>query len=421
MAITAVIPALGCLLGSMTLAATQPSSPPLVDRAQVEAAGLTIYWQGTVSLQPSERVGRLARLDENVYLITDQGRVIVLDAATGVARWSAKLASPGVRIEGPTHGPDDVYFVTVLGVQAMDRRTGEVRMKWRESFTPTGPVASDGRRIYGGNANRRVVAVRPNDKQLIWQFMTDGLVVSAPVLLGPSLFVVSESGVIYGADKDDKMQLWPPVQVGPVRAAPAARENRLFVASVDHSLYCIDLVTGQQAWRLRTPAALHAAPKAAGAGVYQPIAQYGLFCIDAQTGKTRWTQADGADLLAEHAETVWLISPRMCLLGCDKASGQTRREIPTAADLYVSNPDDDAIFLATTGATVVCIRPAGAGFLRYRTVLEAQYGATSQPAGQELLPAPAPAPAPDYLRASDALPPIGGNGGGTAATQPAGE
>ena len=118
MAIQAICLVVGCAMQ----AKPAPMAVPLVSRPQVEAAGLTIYWDRNITLLKNEQVLRISRLDENVYVITNQGRAIALDAVTGVLRWTVKIADPNIRIEGPTHGPDGAYFATVLSIQVVDAR-----------------------------------------------------------------------------------------------------------------------------------------------------------------------------------------------------------------------------------------------------------------------------------------------------------
>lgn len=411
----AVIQAVSMVFGGIFLAA-KPAVPPLplVSRPQVEAAGLTVYWDRGVVLQKDEQVELIKRLDENLYVITTCGRVITLDSATGVQRWTVTIADPNIRILGPTHSPDMVFFVTILGIQGLDRQTGESRIRWKGDFTPTGPVASDGQMLFGGDADSRVTAIRLRHMDIIWEFGTEGLVTSTPILLGPNVFVVSEGGRIYGAAKKDKTRLWPEQQVPPVKAAPAAYGSNLYVPTLHQSLYCFDLVNGHLRWQTRLPAPLYLPPQATSHGVYQPIAQFGVFSIDPADGHVRWTLAEGVDLLAEHEDLVWMMSTRCSLVGCDRKDGQVRKEVPCGAQLWASNDVDDAIFVASAAGQLACIRPAGAGFLRYKTMMEsaARMG-TSQPATapatQDSSRAAKARPARDYLRGGEEIPPVAGS------------
>lgn len=417
----AAIQAVNWLLGSILLGAHAAPVPlPLVNRPQVEAAGLTIYWDRSVVLLAGEHISRITRLDENLYAITDQGRVITLDAATGVQRWVAKIAAPNIRIEGPTHGPAMVLFATALGLQGLDRATGESRLKWKGDFVPTSGISSDGQMIFGGDGDSRVTALQLQDMQIAWEFMTDGLVRSTPILLGPNVFAVSDGGRIYAATKKDKTQVWPIQNVGRISAAPSIYGGNLYVVTLHQSLYCFDLVSGQQRWQSRMPAPLTTSPRATSHAVYQPMAQAGLFCLDPANGSTRWSLPEGTDLAAEIGNLAWLMSGRSCLIGCDRKDGRIRHEIACHADMWVPNDTDDAIFLGNSTGQLMCIRPAGAGFLRYRTVMEttARVG-TSQPASPPAAQEPArkAPPAADYLRDDGAIPPVAGSSR-TPAPQP---
>jgi hypothetical protein len=438
MAITAVFQTVSWLVGAAILAAAHPAAAPdpaqavtpvtspaatpmppdtgLVGRDQVEAAGLTLYWQRGVDLNRGERLARISRIEENLYLITDQDRVLTLDAGTGVFRWMAALAEPGIRLLGPSHGPDLVYFASVLGIQAFDRVNGERQLRYKGAFGPSSPVASDGRDLVFGTSDGRVVNLNLRDMQVNWQFATDGLVTAKPLLLGSNLFVVSAGGRVYAATMKDKTEIWTARTTGPVQAAPAVYGSHLYVPSLDQSLWCFDLVTGRTVWRTRMPTPLFDEPKATAGHLYLPVTEHGLYAFDPDNGGIDWHREDAAGFLAEAGRLVWLISARASLLGCDNATGQIRHELPTSADLWFSNEDDDAIWLARYDGQVVCLRPAGAGFLRYRTARQAASRTTppstnpaSQPAESGFVPTPPPKPPVDYLRASEAIPPVAGH------------
>lgn len=420
----AAIQAVVWLLGSMTLAAKPVPAPlPLVDRPAVSAAGLTIYWDRSVTLQKDEQTDRMTRLGANLYVLTNKGRVITVDAATGVQRWTRTLADPGIRIAGPSDGPGKVYFTTIEGIQSYDPATGKSYGNWRGKFAATTPVAADGEMLYTGNADSRVAAVRLKDMETLWQFMTDGLVTSAPILVGSNLFAVSEGGKIYAAEKKDKDQLWPIQDLNsPVKAAPAVYGQSLFVGTAHQSLFCYDLATGQRRWQARLPGPLYIQPKVTSRALYQPIEAFGVFCIDPANGHVRWTAAEGEDLLAEQGDIVWLMSNQAAMIGVDPKDGHIRREVPCMAEMWVSNQTDDAIFLGSGRGQLMCVRPRGAGFLQYRTMLESAAGLTTQPADGAASLEPVPPSASrqpvDRLQGSGATPPISGSTSKAPADQP---
>jgi outer membrane protein assembly factor BamB len=432
MAITAALQTVGWLLGSAVLAAGQAAaSPPaetpvlapaapaaatLVNRSQAETAGLAVYWQRSIPLEKGERLARIQRIEENLYLVTQQNRVLTLDAATGVFRWSKTLAQEGIRVLGPTHGTDLVYFASVLSIQGLDRVNGDQRLDWRSPIAPSSPITSDGRELYFGTIDGRVVSVRQRDVLSSWQFGTDGLVTAEPVLQGPNLYVVSQMGQVLAAVQRNKTRIWQTKTSGPVQGAPAVGGGHLYVASMDQSLWCFDLETGRTIWRTRMSYPLPNGPHATAKHLYLPVTEHGLFSIDPDDGKIVWHHEDATAYLAETNDLVWLASLRSSLLGCDKISGEVRREIAMSASLYFSNAEDDAIWMASEDGQVICLRPQGAGFLRYRKAYEAigrstppTTQPTSRPAGEELVPTPPPKPPVDYLRRNEAIPPVGGN------------
>ncbi len=427
MAIKATFRIIGWILGGAALTTTAMAAPdaaPLIDRAQVDQAGLNLYWQRSLPLQEDETLLRMNRLEENLYLLTTQGRVITLDAATGVYRWAAVVGGPKIRVFGPTHGPDLVYFATVQGTQARDRVNGDLIMRWDKDYTPSGPSATDGQMLYNGTIMSRLIALRLKDMQILWEVGVKGLVTSAPILIGPNLYFVDQSGHIYAANKEDKTRLWEAQTTGPVAAAPAVHGDRMFVASMDQSLWCFELATGRTLWRRRMPTPLPDAPRATDSSVYLPVLNRGVSSIDPRTGDVNWYRPEVVDLLAELDGQVWLLGERGNLIGCDKTDGRIRREIPCQADLHVANDVDDAIWVATTRGRVVCIRPKNAGFLRYQSAQRARARqtpvnsqSTAESSEQAATPDPAPRSPVDYLRSPEGVLPIGGNRAGAESSE----
>jgi len=405
------VKAAGWLICCAALFGAKPA-PTVValDPAGLKAADLTLYWQSTTPLEPHERLRRMVRLDENLYLLTDQGAVIALDAATGMLRWSAQLASRDIRIHGPTHGPKLVYFTTTSGVHGLDRATGELKLRWKGPFAPSGPAVSDGQTLYVGGTNGRMYAVRLSDLAVLWQFMTDGMVSARPAVVGSALFTASQDGVVYACQKADKQRLWVSDPLGPILADLAASGDCLYVAGTRQSLDCYDPAKGRLRWRVRMPGPLYAAPRIIGPRLYQHVDQHGLWCLDRQTGKVLWRRGDALDVLAEHKDLVWLRTNHGSLQGVDKATGKVQKEIVCGARLWAANEVDDAIYVATVQGKVFCLRPWEVGYLRYEQVARAGIRATGPGAVEKPVAAPSARPEEDHLKASEGIPPIGGTG-----------
>lgn len=53
---------------------------------------LQYYWTESVDLAVGESLRRMWRLDEKLYLLTSNNRLVALDAATGAFAWSCQVA-----------------------------------------------------------------------------------------------------------------------------------------------------------------------------------------------------------------------------------------------------------------------------------------------------------------------------------------
>jgi len=410
MAVGAVLKAGWLVLCGVIGLGAKPPAPPPVDCIGVKEAGLTVYWRAKAMLEDGERLVRIAKVRDCLYLITDRGVAMCYDALSGVMEWSTALVGPGIMLYGPARGPKLAYFSSVFGIQGVDGRTGEVVWHCSGPLTPAGEVVSDGEAVFGGALNGRVFKITLSDCLVDWEFLTDGIVSGRPVLVGKALVVGTQAGKIYACTKADKVKLWQAQTTGPILAGLVTDGKCVFVASADRSLYCFDVATGQMRWKCRMPGPLYREPVLVGQRLYQYSDRQGVWCVDARTGKELWHVPEAVGFLAEHKKLVWLRGKGV-LLGVSKADGTVRQKVVCGARLWTANPSGDAIFVATETGQLFCLRPAEVGFLSYRVVQRRMRRGVRRAAPTAVPPLPVERPAArDYLKASESVPPIGGSG-----------
>ena len=95
-----------CLSAIGGCAVPPPQRLQWVATGNLEKVGLQVFWEATSSdldLRGGEDLQWVRRLDETVYVLTTGNRLIALDAATGVFRWTVRVAREGERVYPPRH------------------------------------------------------------------------------------------------------------------------------------------------------------------------------------------------------------------------------------------------------------------------------------------------------------------------------
>lgn len=148
----------------------------------------------------------------NTLLVGLAGRLVGLDPINGQTRWSATIASPrGVNdVERLVDLIDGVGRRNALvcarafqaAVGCVDAEQGLVR--WRQTSVGAVGLHSDAEKLYGAEADGRVIAWKITDGQVAWS--SDALryhQLSAPLVLGRSVVVGDETGRLHFLSRED--------------------------------------------------------------------------------------------------------------------------------------------------------------------------------------------------------------------------
>lgn len=148
----------------------------------------------------------------NTLLVGLAGRLVGLDPNNGQTRWSATIASPrGINeVERLVDLIDGVGRRNALvcarafqaAVGCVDAEQGRVR--WRQTSVGVVGLHNDAEKLYGAEADGRVIAWKITDGQVAWS--SDALrhhQLSAPLVLGRSVVVGDETGRLHFLSRED--------------------------------------------------------------------------------------------------------------------------------------------------------------------------------------------------------------------------
>lgn len=183
-----------------------------------------------------------------VYIGADDGKVYALDEKTGHGKWATPAADSPI-IGSPATDGTNLYFLTQSGkLVAYDLATGQ-NLKWvfnaaAKAFN--GPVLANDGTLYFGTSADGLFAVK--DGKQVWQFKGDGVFEAQPALTSDNttLYATTLNGTVYSFNSSSGAVNWTN-HLTPgysIYTTPAIWDSQLFVGSDNGSEYALDAATG---------------------------------------------------------------------------------------------------------------------------------------------------------------------------------
>ena len=381
----------GCV--TMILSGCGGGRPQVVHPDVLAKAALQYYWRLDLELRKGESLTRLDRVDENLYCLTSEPRLIAIDASRGLMKWSFDVRSFGKVVFTPTHADgleiarkvpgikeilspgispkvkafDAVLVNTLSYVLVLDRQSGEMYRSIPFDFAASTSGTSDGMHFYAGSTKGWYYAILLNEAIKDW-WRSGRDMITVPVKYHAGrIYVADDSGMIYASDVADRGEkVWTRQLNGPVTAEFHVDERGCFVPCDDHRLYALDLDTGRGLWDrpflcqgpLRDPV------QVAENTIFQFARRDRFYAINLADGRARWSIPEGREVLAVIDGEVFVLTSSNSLLLINEILGTVKTSLPmTGWNLFVRNTSIPVIYVASGDGRVGCIRELSAGRL----------------------------------------------------------
>ena len=213
----------------------------------VSGAGPRVTW--LVEL-PDPLVGTPVFEAGVLYVPTEGGELVPIDAETGIAREAIAVGTERFWSR-PALGGSAIY------VGGLDRRVRAVGREGNEQWVRdlegavAGDLLLDGEMLYAGALNRTMYAldvVAGGAER--WSFRGDGWFWARPLIDGDTLYASTTNGSVYALDSRDGDELWSFREVdSEIRARPVLAGGVLVVALREGVLFGLDPATGVRLWQ----------------------------------------------------------------------------------------------------------------------------------------------------------------------------
>ncbi len=360
------------------------TDPDVLARAELE-----YYWRLPIDLDPDEKVLRCSLVEENLYLLTSNARLVALDAASGEFQWSYVVPEApsdvfhlvhangvtfprrkaGVREMLMDRRPmakepyDVVLFNSVKRVYALDRATGRPVRDIKVEFAANTGGACDGGFYYTGSVLGVYYAIRLFEGVSLWWAGTGDMLIAPPEVWGGNLYVAGRDNIfrcVRSGKRPDPT--WSQTMEQGVVAPFHVDSRGCFVPCVDNRLYAWDPTTGQKLWDpFIANGELHRGVQVGQATIFQYAQGDALHAIKLLDGSKRWSLPVGRDVLAVIAGKVYLLDAEGALRVVDEITGEQRLAIPlTGWRFHARNVNAPGVWVAGADGHVACIRPTDA-------------------------------------------------------------
>lgn len=249
--------------------------------------------EGEASME--EEGGRL-------YLASSPGRVMAVEAASGIVAWSLNL---GVRVTTPPTAHAGVLYVGAANhvLYALDSASGA--LLWH--FTAQGeilarPVVSDGMVLVTADNDsvydlqHRVYALDARNGALLWVHDSESWTPSAPAAGKHAIYLGGYGREVYALDRATGRELWSFKASNIVFASPFLAAGKVIFASIDGRVYALDENSGALSWSLKLPGFVWLAPAGDGALFLACSRGDTLTAVSVEEGRELWSFR-GHDLL----------------------------------------------------------------------------------------------------------------------------
>jgi len=200
-----------------------------------------------------------------VYLQSDDGFVYALGAADGAVRWRTRVAEgPVVRLpfdnpksrydryaSGVTLSGGRLYLGTNEGkLVALDAATGAKAWEFTAGDAVLAAPAVEAGRVYFGSFDSHAYALEAADGRLVWKRDTRKPVVSTPAVDRGIVVIGSRSYDLLGLDAATGEPRWTRyVWFSWIESSPTVRDGVAYVGSSDAALVlAVDTRTGRDVW-----------------------------------------------------------------------------------------------------------------------------------------------------------------------------
>ncbi len=267
---------------------------PVVSQSQCLEAGIQERWQIPLgfSRRHPDAVAAIWPEGKAVYVATQRGFLISINARAGTINWDAKPARLAQTMSRPMHYAKGQIMILANGyAKILSVADGRVLKSMNLRKAPGGrPILFNGRLLLGASYGGFYGLSSSFPDTIRWaQYSRNDSFVSDPVLAkNGSVTFAGTRGEVWNKDATDGTGTWKRI-LGSGVTAPLSTNNKLvFVPCHNDNLYAFRVANGRCPWILHLPGQLNSQAVPVGKLVLIISSSTGLYGISVATGLKVW-------------------------------------------------------------------------------------------------------------------------------------
>ena len=331
----------------------------LVSRQLAEKNRLKILWQYNLPIKNNEKLDRLVALGDRLYALSSRNFLASLNRDTGAVQFSTFLAPSGIPIGEIQLYGDQLTCIIGNELVQINPEFGTKQSGYRFGYEMVSPVARNRSNLYIAGADRRVHALRANDRVQVFEAAAEnGSAITAVIADDNSVVFATVDANVVCITAAGPRKLWQFNAAAPIAADLVTDGQSFFLASKDTNIYRINAASGDLLWKYQTEAILEESPQVGKTTVYQHIPNTGLTAIDKETGKFLWQVKGGLGLLAESGDKAYVLTGTGVLVVMDNNKAKQVTTVDFGGTLkYAANPADSKLYIADQSGRLACLQP----------------------------------------------------------------
>lgn len=317
---------------------------------------------------------------DSVFIGSCAGTFYSLHKNTGQPQWSYDIRKDGKQQSfhgNPLIAGDLILVGTDRGcapdsighVYAFDRRTGEVKWKYKSTSVPT-DIVQVGSNIYFGSFQDRWSAAKLQTGEVTWNFSTgvpnpDCDPIKSPVTDESSVYIIGLDGVIYSLDAASGRLVWKRKLAAAPSTSLAIKDKSLFVGTTDNRVHRLNSQTGESEADVAVDAQPVGRPALTGDSLFFFLedrterAGY-IVSLTPDLAKVRWTQRSAPDWASERPHvTRGLVIAGNCrgeLAAFQVSDGAAKWKVNLKGCIRSVGDSGDTLFAGVQEGTVYALR-----------------------------------------------------------------
>jgi outer membrane protein assembly factor BamB len=234
-----------------------------------------------------------------LYVGTNRGRFLALDAETGKVAWKKEFGR--CIAASPTVG-DHVIYQPLMDpspcrehqqdapgyMVALDAETGDELWRFRAGVIESPPLLKNGV-LYFGSWDKKMYALDAETHRVKWTFSTGDKIKDAAAYSNGTLYFGSYDHKVYAVDANTGKARWSGHAVGTFYATPAVAYGRVFIGSTDRRVYAFGAKSGHLLWARATGDFVYSSAAIWNRIVYVGSYDGHFYALAAETGDVRWS------------------------------------------------------------------------------------------------------------------------------------